>query len=81
MSKKQKGDVIWFSNKRKKPVAYSTIADSDAIGIINQPHKTANDLMSVLKSGQYLVSEDMIRVVQSFIDSGFGEDILNTRII
>lgn len=77
--RKSKGSVLWFSKKYKKPITYSTVADSDAISIINQPHQTANDLMIILKSGKYLVSQDMIRVVQAFIDRGLGDEILVTR--
>jgi len=78
---KSKGDVCWYAKKYKKPIAYSTIAVSDAISIINQPHQTAADLMTILKSGKYSVSSDLIRVVQSFIDKGLGNEILMTRII
>jgi hypothetical protein len=78
---KTKGDVCWYAKKYKNPIAYSTIAVSDAISLINQPYQTATDLMALLKSGKYLVSPDMIRVVQTFIDKGFGDEIFTTRII
>ena len=77
--RKSKGDVYWFSKKYKNPIAYSTIADSDCLSLINEPNNTANDLMIILKSGQYLVSTDMIRIVQAFIDKGCGEEILETH--
>lgn len=64
---KTKGDVCWYAKKYKRPIAYSTIAVSDAISLINQPHQTATDLMAILKSGKYLVSPDMIRVVQTLL--------------
>ncbi len=71
-------DVCWFSVKYKKPVAYSTVADSDAISLINSPNKTAQDLMADLQSGKYLVSEDMIRVIQAYIDKGLGDEVIRT---
>lgn len=71
-------DVCWFSVKYKKPVAYSTVADSDAISLINTPNQTAANLMNILKSGRYLVSEDMIKVVQAYLDKGLGDEVIRT---
>ena len=76
---KSKGDVFWYSKKYKRPIAYSTVADSDAIALINQPHQTANNLMFILKSGKYSVSQEMIKVIQSYIDKGCGDEVLVTR--
>ena len=55
------------------------MADSDAISLINTPNKTAKDLMAELQSGKYLVSGDMIRVVQAYLDKGLGDEIIRTR--
>lgn len=71
-------DVCWYSTKYKKPIAYSTVADSAAISLINQPNMTAFDLMNVLISGKYIVSLDMVKVVQAYIDRRLGEEILIT---
>lgn len=74
-------DVAWFSNKYKAPIAYSTVADSDGISLINSPNLTANELMEVMRSGQYLVSEDMLKVVQAYLDKGLGDEVIRTRAI
>lgn len=81
MAKKSKGDVCWWSRKYKNPIAWSTVADSDAISLINEPNQTANDLMEILKSGKFLVNDDIIRIVQTYIDKGLGNEILITKII
>ena len=71
-------DVYWYSPKYKKPIAYSTVADSDAISLINQPNHTAIELMKILKSRKYIVSQDIIKVVQAFIDKGLGSEMIKT---
>ena len=81
MAKKSKGDVCWWSRKHKSPIAWSTTADSDAISLINEPNQTANDLMKILKSGKFLVNDDMIRLVQAYVDKGLGDEVLATKII
>lgn len=72
-------DVSWFSVKYKQPVAYSTVADSDAISLINTPNQTAANLMNILKSGRYLVSDDMVKVVQAYIDKGLSDEVIQTE--
>ena len=72
-------DVMWFSDKFKNPIAYSSKADSDFIALINIPHKTAYDLMEILTSGEYLYAPDAIEVIQAFIDRGCGDEIIRTR--
>ncbi len=80
MSKtKSKGDVHWFAPNLKRPIAYSTVAVSDSLSMINTPHTTPNNLMRILKSGACVGVNDEIRVVQAYIDAGFGDEILNTR--
>lgn len=72
-------DVMWYAGKRKNPIAYSTIGDSDAISIINTPNKTPNELMVIMDSGKFIVNDEMKLVIQSYIDKGFGDVILKTR--
>ena len=72
-------DVCWFSNKYKRPIAYSTVADSEALALINQPNKTASELMKILNSDQFLVSKEMKDVVQAFVDKGLGNEVLRTN--
>lgn len=76
--KKRKGDVCWWGKGYKRPIAYSTVADSDTISLLNQPHRTPNELMKMLKSGDYLVSQEVIEVIQVYIDKGFGNEVLVT---
>lgn len=72
-------DVIWWSKKHKKPIAYSTKADSDAISLINEPNMTANDLLAKLTSGEFLVSKDCIAVIEEFVKRGLGNELIVTR--
>lgn len=79
MARKSKGDVLWYAGSRKRPIAYSTVADSDALSIINFPNRTPNDLMQILNSGRFIAVQEQKRIVQAYIDAGFGNEILKTR--
>jgi hypothetical protein len=76
---KSKGDVYWYVQNRKRPIAHSAVAVSDSLSMINTPHTTPNNLTRMLKSGAYVGVNDEIRVVQAYIDDGHGDEILNTR--
>lgn len=76
---RSKGDVYWYSVKYKRPIAYSTTADSEAIMEINQPNRTAKELLAIFESGKYLVSEEMKDVMKAFIAKGLGDELIRTK--
>jgi hypothetical protein len=77
--KKRKPAVSWYLPKKKNPIAYCHTADSEFISLINQPNKTPNELMQLFTKGTYLPSEDVITVLQAYIDKGHGDIILVTH--
>jgi hypothetical protein len=79
--KSNNGDVQWYSLKYKRPIAYSTVSDSDSLAIINTPNKTANELMKELKSGRYIGVNELVKIVQAFIDVGEGGLVIKTRMV
>jgi len=72
-------DVSWFSSKYKKPIAYSTIATSDFITMINQPNRTAKELLTLLQSEVYIHNDEAIMVMQAFINKHLDNEIIITR--
>jgi hypothetical protein len=72
-------DVYWYAAKYKRPIAYSTVADSEAISLINQPNMTANELMAEMTSGKWLVGSEMLKVIQAYIDKGLGDELITTN--
>jgi hypothetical protein len=76
---KSKGDVCWNVPNKKRPIAYSTVSDSAAISLINEPNKTPNELKIIFESGQYIVNPEMKKIIQTYIDKGYGDEILHTR--
>lgn len=53
MSKtKRKGDVQWYIPNKKKPIAYSTVATSDLIGLLSQDFETIQDVYNAINYDQ-----------------------------
>ena len=67
---KQKGDVEWRLPNKKKPIAYSTRATSDLIGILAEDHETIIDVYNVIN-----YDEDAKNILQLYIDKGYGNEI------
>lgn len=72
-------DVHWYSLRYKKPIAYSTVATSDYITMINKPNMTAIELLKVLKSDLYLHDTDAIMVIQEFVNRNLGNELILTK--
>lgn len=44
--RRSKGDVAWFVDNRKRPIAYSTVATSEHIAFLAKQGGTVNDLIN-----------------------------------
>jgi hypothetical protein len=74
-------DVSWFSIKYKRPIAYSTIATSDFIDLINFPvNKTAQEFYDLLINKELFIrNEEAVLVMKEFIDRGLDNEIIVTK--
>lgn len=67
---KNKGDVHWYAPNKKKPIAYSTVAASDLIGLLAQDFETIQDVYNAIN-----YDEEAKQVLQKYIDLGYGNEI------
>lgn len=71
MSKtKRKGDVSWTVPNRKKPIAYSTVATSNLIGLLAEDHETILDVYNAIT-----YDIEAKEILQKYIDLGYGNEI------
>ena len=68
--RKIKGDVSWIVPKKKKPIAYSTVATSHLIGLLSQEHKTIQDVYDAVT-----YDVEAKEILQKYIDLGYGNEI------
>ena len=66
---KNKGDVHWFIPNRKKPIAYSTVATSNLIGLLAEDHETIQDVYNAVTYDQ-----EAKDILQKYIDFGYGNE-------
>lgn len=80
---KQKLPVQWFlpdkkdhTKLQKKPFEYSTVATSNTIALFAEDteHKTPNEILQLIP-----YDADAIRILQGYIDKGFGDVSLNVK--
>ena len=67
---KIKGDVHWYAPKRKTPIAYSTRATSDLIGLLAEDFETIQDVYDAVQYDQ-----EAKAVLQKYIDLGYGNEV------
>ena len=67
---KNKGDVHWYVPNKKKPIAYSTKAASDIIGLLAEDFETIQDVCDAINYDQ-----EAKDVLQKYIDLGYGNEI------
>ena len=67
---KNKGDVHWYVPNKKKPIAYSTKAASDIIGLLAEDFETIQDVYDAINYDQ-----EAKDVLQKYIDLGYGNEI------
>lgn len=60
------GDVQWFLPNKKKPFAYSTVAESDAIKSLLQEF---GDLKTALMAGRILSEKERL-IMEVFVEHG-----------
>lgn len=67
---KRKGDVHWFIPNKKKPIAYSTVATSDLIGLLAEDFETIQDVYDAIN-----YDVEAKEILQKYIDLGYGNEI------
>ena len=67
---KRKGDVGWTVPNKKKPIAYSTVATSDLIGLLAEDFETIQDVYDAVT-----YDVEAKEVLQKYIDLGYGNEI------
>lgn len=82
MAKKFKGysnAVGWYVPKRKTPLATSTVAASDTIKyvFIEAGYNTPNKIMEAIHNGLFLGGQEEEFILNSFINAGYGDMVLN----
>ena len=70
--KRSKGDVEWYSinNKKKRPIAYSTVATKHMIGLLAEEYETITDVFNAINYDQ-----EAKNIMQIYINLGFGNEI------
>ena len=66
----EKGDVSWHIPGRKRPIAYSTKATSDLIGVLAEDGGTIREVQSRINYDQ-----EAKAVLQAYIDRGYGNQL------
>lgn len=67
---KIKGDVSWTVPNKKKPIAYSTVATSNLIGLLSQEYETIQDVYNAIN-----YDAEAKEISQKYIDLGYGNEI------
>lgn len=62
--------VHWTIPGKKKPIAYSTTAASDLIVLLSKEYKTIQEVHDAIN-----YDEEAKKVLQKYIDAGYGEQI------
>ena len=67
---KNKDDVCWTVPNKKKPIAYSTVATSNLIGLLSQEYETIHDVYNAV-----VYDVEAKEILQKYIDLGYGNEI------
>ena len=65
-----KGDVSWYIPKRKRPIAYSTIATRDLINVLAEEGGTIREVQSRIN-----YDVEAKAVLQAYNDRGYGDQV------
>lgn len=68
VKRKPKGDVLWRIPGRKTPIAYSTVATSQLIGLLAEQGGTIREVQ-----GRINYDQEAKDVLQAYIDRGYGD--------
>lgn len=63
-------DTAWFSNNRKKPIAWSTVADSNSITLLNQQYDGLINVITAYDNHQILLNKEELEIIQILISHG-----------
>ena len=69
---KSKGAVSWVLPNKKKPIGYSTVAESELVVEISKEVETINDLYNELIKTP--LGYRMAEIIKKFIEAGYGEN-------
>ena len=69
MIKGIKGDVAWYVNGKKKPIAWSTRATSDLIAVLAEDCDTVYKLLDCIT-----YDVEAVAIIQKYIDLGYGNN-------
>lgn len=72
MNRRKQGDVSWYLPNKRRPFAYSTIAEADTIAILLEEFR---DLRAVVSANRILSQQEKI-IIQTFIDNGIYKPIV-----
>ena len=85
MAKKVFQGVMWFAPKRKKPIAYSTVAESETIGVyaeiltkIGVP-TTPNNLLKYFEEQRLIGLYTEKEVLHKYVQLGYGDEEMKFR--
>ena len=70
--RKSKGDVTWYpiDRKKKRPIAYSTTATSNLIGLLAEDHETIQDVYNAIN-----YDDEAKNILEIYINLGYGGEI------
>lgn len=77
-----KGDVSFYADDYKKPIAYSTVATNDFLVIVHEmyPMSDIYELKNILEDrNQWIRNPEAIAVLDAYIKAGAGNTIPNWR--
>ena len=66
----RKGNVHWYVPNKKQPIAYSTTAASDLIGLLAEDFETIQDVYDAIN-----YDPEAKEILQKYIDLGYGNEI------
>ena len=66
-TRKKTGHVAWYLPGRKRPVAHSVRAVGDYVDFLSHKHETVTDVQ-----GAVVFDPEAIRILQVYVDAGFG---------
>lgn len=69
--KRLKGDVTWHLPGKKKPIAYSTKADSDLIVTLGELYGTVQETFNNIN-----YSNECKDILRKYIEAGYGETMI-----
>jgi hypothetical protein len=67
---KNKGDVYWMLPNKKRPIAYSTVATNQLVGLLSEEYETIQDVYNAIT-----YDREAKEILQKYIDLGYGNEV------